>query len=77
MSTINDGGPAFPASEFEGMDNGSSGMSLRDYFAAKVMQAAVWPWYEGSPSKDDFMGIAKHAYAVADAMLAERAKGAQ
>lgn len=48
-----------------------SGMSLRDYFAAKVMQAQV-----GNPLKlgDDEAHrlIAERAYRVADAMLAAR-----
>lgn len=65
MSEINTGGEAFPTSGC------GLGMSLRDYFAAKVMQGIIasttyvayrWDWAE----------IAKQAYQVADAMLAER-----
>jgi hypothetical protein len=33
---INDGGPAFPATEANGCNNGVPGMTLRDYFAAKA-----------------------------------------
>lgn len=46
------------------------GMTLRDYFAAKVMQALV---QETSVTADDyFKAIAKLAYGHADAMLAAR-----
>lgn len=34
---INDGGPAFPLATIDGYSTG--GMTLRDYFAAKVMGA--------------------------------------
>ena len=49
------------------------GMSLRDYFAAKAMQALI-----ASPNTDHsvvFSSVADVAYRVADAMLAEREKG--
>lgn len=42
------------------------GMSLRDYFAAKAMQA-ITPLAEPE-------NVARNAYTFADAMLAERAK---
>lgn len=49
------------------------GMSLRDYFAAKAMQSM-----NGAHDGEDFLfgnqDIARMSYAVADAMLAERAK---
>ena len=53
--------PAFPSSMREGM-------SLRDYFASKVMQSVI------SGTEIDLTPeyIAKTAYAVADAMLKER-----
>lgn len=38
MSTTNDGGPAFPVN---GPNGDHPGMSLREYFAAKAMQAYV------------------------------------
>ena len=46
MSKINDGGPAFPrpAGDFNGSRHGNgaqTGMTLRDYFAAKAMQEMV------------------------------------
>lgn len=68
MDKINDGGPAFPWGE-HGTHLG--GMTLRDYFAAKVMQgicAHSDTW--GLPSADK---IAKVSYELADAML--RARG--
>ena len=51
------------------------GMTLRDYFAAMAMQArmtafcAMETWHGWSNE-----AIAKESYALADAMLAERAK---
>lgn len=47
------------------------GMDLRDYFAAKVMQAAISNprVKEGNTNAD----IARHSYLVADAMLKARA----
>ncbi len=74
MSNANTGGPAFP---FEYFDNQLQkikvvrGMSLRDYFAAKAMQALIiangptpnggWPTY-----------AERTAYTIADAMLRAR-----
>ena len=62
------GGPAFPQQDDA---TGSEGMTLRDYFAAKAMQAFAknvgWEsdriWFED---------IAKAAYRMADAMLKTR-----
>lgn len=70
MSTTNDGGPAFP---IPGMQN--EGMSTRDYFAAAFVQGLL-----ATDSNVDIAGdmpgqnIAAWAYALADAMLAERRK---
>jgi len=50
-----------------------SGMTLRDYFAAKAMQGAI---ISNNREFDD-MGdsdIAEYSYALADAMLAARVK---
>ena len=73
MSKINDGGPAFPrpAGDFNGSRHGNgaqTGMTLRDYFAAKAMQEMVNEY-------DDFDFMAQTAYAMADAMLKAREKG--
>lgn len=67
--------PAFPIST----DNGpridsSSGMTLRDYFAAKALP--VWIQAQIDASVDDLStsDITRECYRVADAMLAERLK---
>lgn len=73
-----DGGPAFPEyvaeKSIQGMQFGMiNGMSLRDYFAAKAMQG-----YSGRGGEDRVFDthedVAHWAYAVADAMIAEREK---
>jgi hypothetical protein len=64
------GGPAFPAHHFDLAEN-EHGMTLRDYFAAKAMQAYLG-WPEASSHGEAL--IADCAYAMADAMLAERDK---
>lgn len=67
--------PAFPipATEYHGMD---SGMTLRDYFAAKAMQAFIaGAMSDGAPLRTmdgDDKVAAKAAYIIADAMLKER-----
>jgi len=82
----NDGGPAFPCSVRRSenyMDEGGygrvrmvtvqeGGLSLRDYFAAKAMQAAMSRFLPCSAT--DMAGIARDSYYMADAMLAEREK---
>lgn len=67
MTIKDDGGSAFPCA---GSEHGYpvAGASLRDYFAAK----AAIGLSENSVGDPEW--LAKHAYAVADAMLAERAK---
>ena len=80
MSKPNDGGPAFP--EFrpifdkEGRITGyreQKSMSLRDYFAAKAMVGFLT---EAALAISDGEMV-EMAYAIADAMLAERDKEAQ
>jgi len=64
------GWPAFPAHHFDLAEN-EHGMTLRDYFAAKAMQAYLrWP---EAPIHGEAL-IADCAYTMADAMLAERSK---
>ena len=78
MSTkIIDGGPAFPEIRIRGGDNYNTpqkvyypGMSLRDYFAAKAMQAIIIG--NGADESALGTGAAKDAYAMADAMLKAR-----
>lgn len=76
MSNTNTGGPAFPLHNHGVQTLGMhlSGMTLRDYFAAKAMQEIL--------GSDRYMGIigvnryeqrtAEDAYKVADAMLKAR-----
>ena len=63
-----DGGPAFPTipENYMGMDPPGEGMTLRDYFAAKAMQALLT---RISMSGGD---QARKAYEIADAMLKAR-----
>jgi hypothetical protein len=73
MSTpINDGGPAFP--HFKTNEQGKTelcpqgGMTLRDYFAAKALNAFIsLPNTRGTETE-----FAVWSYAFADAMLAAR-----
>ena len=71
---LNDGGPAFPVPDsyypHGGIRHGFNGMSLRDWFAGEAMKALIAAFPENSAP-----AIARLAFAQADAMLAERAKG--
>jgi hypothetical protein len=73
MSNTNTGGPAFPQTEVDrdGVTiTHHSGMTLRDYFAAKAMQgllAGITPTTVWSHDE-----VAETAYNVADAMLKAR-----
>ena len=65
--------PAFPFQSMDVHKNPNSpheGMTLRDYFAAKAMQSFAAKETQIWPER-----FASNAYAVADAMLAEREKG--
>ncbi len=69
------GGPAFPP--MHDPDTHASGMTLRDYFAAKsipIMWDAYDKGYCGLNGKDEpnIKTIADGAYQLADAMLAAR-----
>jgi hypothetical protein len=69
----NDGGPAFPSPAIESATDDRreqrDGMSLRDYFAAKAMQAMVSSEYATMVSVDTW---SKDSYRIADAMLKAR-----
>ena len=75
---MNDGGPAFPVADYDQQTFSPntiaelrrllSGMTLRDYFAAKAMTAIAVNIVIGHDR------LATLAYRIADAMLAERAK---
>ena len=78
--TNNDGGPAFPRGHLDGPTINPEGMSLRDYFAAKIMQGlcansvvlvlnAMTGLCLAGSNDDD---LSEHAYAMADAMLKAR-----
>ena len=74
MSTIDDGGPAFPVSDMAP----AFGMSLRDWFAGQALPAAmaaqVVATRQGSTYADAEAFAANTAYHLADAMLAARRK---
>jgi len=65
--TKNTGGSAFPVQSIyiEDQETNSHGMTLRDYFAAKAMQAMSQKYsHEGD--------VSRTAYKIADAMLKAR-----
>lgn len=64
------GGPAFPETNEQHAWN--PGMTLRDYFAAKAMQATVHAWIEKNNYPSTDLEVAENAYALADAMLKAR-----
>lgn len=69
MSDKKTGGPAFPVNQSALMQ----GMDLRDYFAAKAMQAIISNSDQNSISVDDVSGwVGAYAYEVADSMLKAR-----
>lgn len=82
MTTIEDGGPAFPTTWDAA--NGATlqtdgGMSLRDWFAGQALPAIVAATSAGqhNPATRDSdthiaFAIARDAYFVADAMIAAR-----
>lgn len=96
LSKCKDGGPAFPMAGYTEMVEGKPhtlfapmpGMSLRDYFAARAMQAEMITSFSDATPKaaKAFLEAAKKAkrtveghlahnsYRIADAMLAEREK---
>lgn len=69
------GGSAFPipATELHGT---ATGMNLRDYLAAKAMNAMIstipLPWSLREQCEGDFYNTAQSAYKMADAMLKAR-----
>lgn len=80
---MKDGGPAFATppttvtrwdcgDEYQETQNGQAGMSLRDWFAS---QALAGMCHCGATSTENSAShLARAAYAVADALLAEREK---
>lgn len=87
--TIETGGSAFPSEGGHKFVSGneirktlpSSGMTLRDYLAAKALPAVYRDLWDdvragrnGSVPEDWRMGVAIDAYAMADAMIEARTK---
>ena len=76
---MKDGGPAFPAQHYD-LAEGEHGMTLRDYFAAKAMQAHMRMAIEslsttpGADSNSVNQTIAAWSYQMADAMLKARSE---
>ena len=67
--------PAFPVPSYvnasgETHDVSFKGMTLRDYFAAKAMQAEMSKWKDGH--ENGYEGIAELCYCMADAMMKAR-----
>lgn len=88
MNTPNDGGPAFPVPEIFTEDGdivpvGSSGLSLRDWFAGMALNGMAanesWSGAFATPEDTEYPEnylpeVARVAYAAADAMLKAREK---
>ena len=84
--SVNNGGDAFPKIKkiypLDGRDpvtyDGSSGMSLRDYFAAKAMQGMLsrdssgGGWCPNGSNGNGVERVARYAYEYADAMIQAR-----
>jgi hypothetical protein len=64
----NDGGSAFPLPMGSETTQGTDGMTLRDYFAAKALQGLITDEYWTRSSVE----AAKKAYRFADAMIEAR-----
>lgn len=84
MSKIKTGGPAFPSkkrvlragyatNDYEPVD----GMTLRDYFVAKIAEgdAAADKGWGGGVSDEQIAARVRIYFRIADAILAEREKG--
>lgn len=65
MNTKPDGGPAFPTLAEHGFNTGMPGMTLRDAFALQAMHLVEFSYHKHERA-------ARHAYEIADAMLAAR-----
>ena len=63
---MRDGKQAFPSVEY-------LGMTLRDWFAGQALTSKLLEYYNGNLGNDS-EAIARRAYKIADAMLAERDK---
>jgi len=70
MSNTNTGGPAYPSPRWEGWGSPQEGMTLRDYFAAKAMQAILQE--KDVHDSRQWHNTAWIAYQVSDEMLKAR-----
>ena len=72
----NNGGPAFPATNWskDGDFLGDNqGMTLRDYFAAKALPTLLREYRDEVEAGGTGFNVSEDAYAIADAMLKARA----
>ena len=82
MSEMNNGGPAFPQSDLSGYGigpvDGMAGMSLRDWFAGQALAGWLASYGPDAGHPANRPGsretVARQAYEIADAMIAEREK---
>ena len=70
MTDKQTGGQAFPLLFTHATTQ--PGMTLRDYFAAKAMQATVQAWISINQYPPHDLVVAENAYTIADAMLKAR-----
>ena len=70
------GGPAFPCPSDVNPDGYQSGMCLRDWFAGQALAGLLAFPLAGGVRLGPLAQFAVSAYMFADAMLAEREKGA-
>lgn len=71
-SNHNNGGPAFPAQDWQAKGNHHPGMSLRDWFAGQALAGFAANPGLITPAGDFQRSNFAAAYKFADAMLAER-----
>ncbi len=72
--TNSNGGPAFPVAGSE-HNYPIEGMTLRDFFAAKVLQgvmASGTPMSIGTNHEEEMLDMARAFYSMADAMIKAR-----
>lgn len=80
MTTKDSGGPAFPTENYDNMMRdravGFTGMTLRDWFAGENAAAIIGGLTasQTNTAAEHAALIARSAYQLADAMIAERAK---
>jgi hypothetical protein len=67
---------AFPILDYQNGENSfiyeHKGMDLRDYFAAKAMQALIGLCYKEFDVNENKQGIAENAYELANLMMEAR-----